>query len=63
MKKIIVAFGVVALIAGTSSCKKTYDCTCDVFGTEITVTSEEKLSKKDAVAWCEDGSDGLCTLD
>jgi hypothetical protein len=28
MKKIIVAFGVVALFAGTTSCKKDWTCTC-----------------------------------
>lgn len=63
MKKIIVAFGVVALLAGTTSCKKTYTCTCDILGTSISVDSETKMSKKDAETWCEAGSGGACTLD
>jgi hypothetical protein len=35
MKKIIMAFGVVALIAGTSSCKKDRVCTCTYSSTEV----------------------------
>ena len=51
-----------ALIAGTSSCKKTYDCTCTIPGFDsITVNSETKMSKKDAEAWCETSE--YCTLD
>ena len=63
MKKIIMAFGAVALFVGTTSCKKTYTCTCDVLGSSISVESETKMSKKDAEAWCETGSNGTCTLD
>jgi len=63
MKKFIVAFGVVALFAGTTSCKKIYTCTCDVSGINISVDSETKMSKKDAETWCETGSGGVCTLD
>lgn len=62
MKKFILSIGVVALIAGTSSCKKTYDCTCTTPGFDsITVNSGTKMSKKDAEAWCEVSE--YCSLD
>jgi hypothetical protein len=63
MKKLAMVLGVATLFAGTTSCKKVYTCTCDVLGTNISVDSEEKISKADAEAWCEEGSGGLCTLD
>ena len=63
MKKIIMAFGAVALFVGTTSCKKTYTCTCDVLGSSISVESETEMTKSEAELWCEADAGGLCTLD
>ena len=58
MKKIIMSFGIVALIAGTSSCTKDRTCTCTYSSTEagaITTTSVvdfEKSSKQAAKTAC-----------
>lgn len=63
MKKVFL-IGAVALVA-LSSCKKIRTCCCDLSSVglgEICVDSEEKMTKKDAKADCEDGSDGLCKL-
>lgn len=53
----------VAAIAtlGLASCKKAYDCECEVFGSKIT-TKTDKMSKADAKKACEDGSAGMCKL-
>ena len=44
MKKIIVAFGVVALFAGTTSCKKDWTCTCS--DSVIVFHSQLKMKQK-----------------
>lgn len=59
MKKFIMAFGVVALIAGTSSCKKDRVCTCTYTSTQAgfvagddDVTTYLDVRKHDARLYC-----------
>ncbi len=58
MKKVF--FAAVAVLA-LASCKKEWTCECEVMGMKVSAKTE-KMSKADAKAECEDGSDGMCTL-
>ncbi len=60
MKKVLL-FAAIASVVSLSSCKKEYDCTCDINGYKTTVNSGVKMSKKTAETWCETSS--YCTLD
>ena len=68
MKKIIVAFGVVALFAGTTSCKKDWTCTCSDSVNSVSFTIENQ-TKKDAESACNElnaiyvGTAVSCSLD
>ncbi len=68
MKKIIVAFGVVALFAGTTSCKKDWTCTCSDSVNSVSFTIENE-TKKDAESACNEtntiyvGTGVGCSLD
>lgn len=66
MKKLLL-FGAVALV-GLTSCKKDYNCTCDILG-QVTVIPLENTSKDDAQSACDAENlaaslvGGSCTLD
>ena len=69
MKKIIVAFGVVALFAGTTSCKKDWTCTCSDSVNSASFPIENQ-TKKDAESECNElnsiyyvGTGVGCSLD
>lgn len=55
MKKSLLAIAIATMFL--MSCKKVYTCECTAtagdFKMTVAVDSEEKLSKKDAKAWCE----------
>ena len=59
MKKIIVAFGVVALFAGTTSCKKDWTCTCSDSADSASFAIENE-TKKDAESACNETKRHLC---
>ncbi|MEN9347020.1 MAG: hypothetical protein ACOVOO_05825 [Flavobacteriales bacterium] len=61
MKKSVVFFAALALIASLSSCKKSFTCTC-IYGTyseffDVTTYDQEvykkEMSGKDALEWCD----------
>ena len=54
MKKFIMTLGVVALIAGTTSCKKDYTCDCMVAGTSVGTTTITD-TKSNAIEECDKG--------
>lgn len=58
MKKIILpALFLGAIAFGSTSCKKDYTCECTFSGSASGSISEtQKMSKKDAKAWCEESS-------
>ena len=68
MKKIIVAFGVVALFAGTTSCKKDWTCTCSDSADSASFAIENE-TKKDADSACNEltaiyvGTAVSCSID
>jgi len=69
MKKIIMSLSIIALFAGTTSCKKDYTCSCTATDTFWNVSYTQNMKKKDATAWCDTwngsgtGVDGwACTL-
>lgn len=67
MKKFLLFTAVCAIVA-LSSCKKDYNCTCDILGTE-TITPINNVSKNDAQDACDALNisaalvGGSCTLD
>lgn len=59
MKKVLLV--AVAGMFVLSSCKKVYTCECkwtsgSLSGQVVTLTSQEKMSKKDATTWCDGNS-------
>ncbi|MEP7128812.1 MAG: hypothetical protein ABI729_08090 [Chitinophagales bacterium] len=66
MKKLL--FIATITIVGLASCKKDYNCTCDILGT-VTVTPIQNVSKDDAQSTCDAANvsavlfGGTCTLD
>jgi hypothetical protein len=52
MKKYLLILAAVGMIAGLSSCKKDYTCTCTVSGTTLPVLIEN-ASKSDADDVCD----------
>ena len=65
MKKLIIACGVVALAAFTTSCKKEYTCECKDDGGDVVYSQELPKSKKgDAESACNvlDSADRECEL-
>ena len=52
MKKLAMVLGVVALFAGTTSCKKDFVCECTESGLSYTITFKES-KKAAAAAMCE----------
>lgn len=46
MKKLLFVFGVVGLLAFTTSCSKEKDCTCtDLYGTVTTETTDDECDE------------------
>ena len=71
MKKSLLFASLIALVGSISSCKKTYQCECvwesgSLAGQTQTLETAEKVSKKDAQAWCDENSaalgSGSCSL-
>ncbi|MBL0317180.1 MAG: hypothetical protein IPP69_16000 [Flavobacteriales bacterium] len=55
MKKALLFFAGVAIVASLSSCKKSYTCKCTVSGGGVSITTESaefKATKKDAEDSC-----------
>jgi len=59
MKKSILLLSVFVTTFTLTSCKKVWNCECKTTAsgttTTTTVSSDSKLSKKDAEAWCNQG--------
>lgn len=53
MKKLILAFVILAGISAFTSCKKEWTCECTVFGLTGDTTLTD-MSKSDAKAYCDD---------
>lgn len=58
IKRIVIA---VLTLATFVSCKKQWNCECDVSGVQV-VSSTDKLTKKEAKAVCEEKSNGICEV-
>jgi len=62
MKKII--FGLVIVSFNMTSCKKDYSCVCNQVGSiaNVVVTTEAKLTKSGAKAWCKENESPVSTI-